>query len=301
MQKFFTLFWSLIICALLSACGNPDRPSLVIPSETQQPSLTLTYTPTPAKPTLTPTLKPTETFSPTSTPFLTYPPYPTKEFILDYYDIGYHTWFDMSGDFTFSNLVLYSDGQMILPGKIYRQKILSKNEMDQFLLQLEAKGFYAIDSNQHHDPTDSLYDFNGQYQRTFDGLRYCIVVTGNRERTLCAYQPDEEFLVPEMKAVLQFLDEYWPEGMFPYSPDRILLAVRVGNEYFQELPVNPWPVHLQSLETSEFKMIYAQGYTAKEIYALFDNTSTVKLFSQNGTVYTVGINIVLPHEEINLP
>lgn len=164
---------------------------------------------------------------------------------------------------------------------------------------------YSIESNQNHDPTDKLYDFGNHYEKISDGPFYCVVVrNAERDRTLCAHDPQREYLIPEMKNLLEFLDQYELEGATPYYPDRILLNVATGrNPYIQDLPEQaiPWPEDLPPLETAEFNTIYADGNMALEIYALFDNTDSFRVFTQEGKEYTLEIEPVLPHEVLTVP
>jgi hypothetical protein len=246
-------------------------------------------TPIPATPTITPL------------PF-----YPTKQVIFDYNVIGDHSVYDGFFDPNFfrpwSKFVLYADGQIIITGTTYQQKILSPDEIKQFLSRLEAAGFYSLESNQKHDPTDKLYDYGNNYQESSDGLEYCILVNTVKSRNLCVYEPDIQFVVPKMKNILQFLDDYKPAGMTPYYPDRILLWVQPGRDpYNNQLPKDAlhWGESFPSLETPDSKVIYVDGAAAKEIYMLFDRSPNLgKVFSQNDKEYTVYFNVVLPHEQV---
>ena len=297
MKKLLPFFLSLIIFGSLFACNNQEKSPLTLPTNT----VTVLPTLTPI-----PTAIPTKVFSPTPTSFLYIPPYPTKQFILNYCVSGWHGNFDIFTDQQcWPSLILYTDGQMIIPGKTYQQKYLSKVEINQLLAQLESKGFYSIETNQNHDPTDKLYDFGNHYERIYDGLYYCIAVRNvEHDRTLCAYNPQREYLIVEMKNLLEFLDQYQLEGSTPYYPDRILLSVESGrNPYIQDLPEQaiPWPEHLPPLETAEYNTIYADGEMALEIYALFDNTVSFRVFTQGGKEYTLEIEPILPHEVLTVP
>ena len=297
MKKLLLLFLSFILCVSLFACSNQGAPLHALSTNT-------VITP----PTLTPISNaiPTKIFGPTPTPSLYFPPYSTKQFILDYCVSGWHGNFDIfTNQQCWPRLILYTDGQMIIPGETYQQKFLSQAEISQLLAQLESKGLYTIETNQHHDPTDKLYDFGNHYERISDGLYYCIVVRNvEHERTLCAHDPQRKYLIPEMQSLLEFLDQYQLEGATPYYPDRVLLHVEPGrNPYIQDLPEQAilWPEHLPSLETAEYNTIYSDGEIALEIYALFDNTNSFRVFTQGGKEYTLEIEPVLPHEELIMP
>jgi hypothetical protein len=207
----------------------------------------------------------------------------------------YYAGYGMDG---WSNLVLYTDGQLIIPGKTFQQKILSPDEIHLLMSQLEAKGLFSLTQ-------DNLYNFGNQDPpEVFDGIEYCVVVTEEREQNLCAYEPYETFFVPEMKNILKFLDAYHPQEMTPYYPDRILLWVRAGRStYVENLPEKAisWPEKFSSLETSDEKIMYFQGDAAREIFALFGNTVSTIVFSQNDKEYTVSMDIILPHEKLAQP
>ncbi len=250
---------------------------------------------------------------PTSTPRPTEistaaPSYPAKPVLLDYTAGGFHTPFEMyyedHGMDGWSELVLYADGQLIMPGEAYQQKLLSKGEMDQLLSKLESLGFYTIVSNQRHDPSDKLYNFGSQYQGVNDPIWHCVLINKDEPRELCEWEPYKKFLVPEMKIILNFLDAYQVAGMTPYYPDRILLWVQSGRSpSVENLPQKAvaWPENFSSLETPDEKIMYFHGDEAKEIYALFGNKISTIVIRQNDKEYTVSIDIILPHEQLTLP
>ncbi len=247
------------------------------------------------------------TSSPTQTPVRTptvtlIPPYPTKQVLLDYDVLGSHTPFDpFYTDYAWSKLVIYTDGQLIIPSKKTKQKMLSKDAIKQLMSRLDYFKFFDLESNQAHDPTDKLYNMGDQYTRVYDARLFCVLANAKKTRKLCAYEPFLDFLVPEMKSILKTFDKYRPERMSLYSPDRILLWVQKGINPYVTDPANastPWKENFPSLETADEKIVYVDGATAKEIYAFFDNEIAFKVFSQDGVDYTVVVDIVLPHEEI---
>lgn len=282
-------FWVSILLVLLFACSRQNSEPVALPSNTPESTATFIPTKTELQPSLTP--------FPIQTPTITLiPPYPTKHVLFDYTVSGFHTPYDdlfIFADFTWSKLVLYTDGQMIIPRTSYQQKILSEDEVNRFFLQLESLGLYTMDN-------DQLYNFGNQEPpKITDGTSFCILVKGSREQNLCSYEPYESFLAPEMKSILQFLNDYQPEGMSIYYPDRILLWVQAGRSpYDPDLPENaiPWTEDSLLLETTDQKVIYAEGTLAKELYALYGDKGY--LFNENGKEYTVNMQIVLPHEEI---
>ena len=268
--------WFLIISILLMGCNNQNSQLTPAPSSTSEQ--TATVIPTQTK--LTPTQVPTKTSTPTLTPL---PPYSTKQVLLGYTINGFHSPYEIffsDPSLTHSRLVLYTDGQLIIEGTPYQQKTLSVEEINQLLSKLETLGFFTIESNQQHDPTDQLYNFGGQYESVgvTDGQNICVSVNADKARQLCVYEPYMQFLVPKMTNILKFMDEYQPKGMSLYYPDRILLWVQAGrNSDDNELPQDaiPWIETSLSLETPRGKVIYADGETAKELYALYGDKGYV--------------------------
>ncbi|HEY9526358.1 MAG TPA: hypothetical protein VIR02_04695 [Anaerolineales bacterium] len=288
------LFISMMFCIVLASCSDVNNVPTVVPSVSPEPSATATLTPT--------KIRPTRTFAPTPT-LTPLPAYQNKQVIFEYNVTGNHSDYDFffEDSPSWSKLVLYSDGQMIIPGKTYMQEMLSPVEMKQFISKLEALGFYSIESNQQHDTSDKLYKYGNNFEESYDGLLDCIVVNAEKSRELCIYEPAMEYLVPKMKNILRFLDTYEPKGTTPYSPDRLLVSIQSGRDpYNDNLPKDavPWPDNLPSLDT--FKSItYVDGEIAREIYNLFDDTNAGKVFTQSGKEYTMYFYVVLPHEKLS--
>ena len=296
-----------MFCVLLLSCGRRMEPANMIPSDTVEVS-------SPVTPTLT-TVTSTLNSIPTRTPILPpaatlMRPYPTKQVLLDYIARGYHSNFEHffpDGINKYSKLVLYTDGQIIfLRDGRYQQARMTAEEVKGFFFQLEALGFYSIESNQEYDDTDKLYNFAGKYEEVgvTDGLLYCILAKGEQPRTLCVYEPYLEYLIPAMRTIVDFIDGYGPDGTSPYYPDRILMMVEGGRDsYDTDLPqqVIPWTESSLSLDLSCqkkicSKVIFVEGDQAKELYSACG--SKVCMFSEKGKEYTVQIRAVLPHEEL---
>jgi hypothetical protein len=312
MKKSF--FISMMVCVLLTACGGQRNIPTAFPSLAPEPSSTVIAKTTPDL-TATPTrIQPTEPLStPTFTPF---PPYPNKKVVFEYFTSGNFIagddeYFQMFyADYYFSpRLILYDNGLMFTYGK---QKILSADEMKKFFAKLDTLGFFSIESNQKHDKEDKLYNFGNRYEEVFDGPKYCIMVnTADKSKELCAYEPYMQFLIPEMKNILKYFDEYKPNGLTPYYPDRILLSIRLANPDSDDMSANatPWDERFPSLEfslrrTREYaydipvSIMYIQGDMAKEIYLFVENSHSHAVFIQNGKKYIVHIDIILPHETV---
>lgn len=302
--------WLLIsvACILFTACNEQYTTPTMLPSPT--PKLVLIATSTPTE-TPQPTLAPTSTITPL--PF-----YENKKVIFDYYIRGnqadWDIFFDPPSGNIVTKLVLYDDGQMLIAGsgETYKQKVLSSDKIKSFLSKLETLGFYSLESNQKHDPTDKLYNFGDKYEEVgvFDRLRYCILVNADKSRNLCVHESYLQFLIPKMKNILQYLDEYKPASMTPYYPDRVLLTIQANvDPSIDNPPAIPWDEHFPSLEndprrfTSDTsnQVIYIDGDMAKEIYLFFKGSDGSKVVSQNGKEYIVYIRVLLPHEKVKNP
>jgi len=288
----------MAVCIIIAACVGKESAPIALPSVTPQPSSTVTVTPTK-------TPRPTSTPIPTNTPF---PAYNIKQVIFEYGVFGGHSVYeaffeDYDPDIW---IALYDDGQMIISGAIYKQKLLSPHEIKQFFSNLETMGFYSLESNQAHNPTDKLYDFGNNYVKVYDAYSYCIIASAEKSRQLCVYEPGIPYLIPRMNKIFNYLNYYEPVGSTTYYPDRLLVWIQSGrNPYDDKLPMDviPWDKKFPSLEipssnTFNEKIIYVNGNAAKEIYLKFDDTNEGKVFIQNGKEYTVYIKIVLPHEKI---
>lgn len=326
MKEMPRLFLFILVIALFSSCNGEKNQPTIIPSSKPDiytatntthpeiltnpiPSLTPTHKPTI---TSTQTAKPSRTPIPTSTPF---PPYQNKNVIFDYYVIGqlagYEEFFDPPYGII-TRLVLYDDGQMLIagPGETFNQKVLSSDEIKSFLSRLESLGFYSLESNQKHDPTDKLYDYGNNYQKTYDGLRDCILVNAHKSRTLCIYEPDIQYLIPEMNNILKYIDDYNPAGTTPYIADRIFLSIQEIDEHSPDLPpAVPWSEKFPSLEydpnrfTSNVstQVIYIDGTLAEEIYLFFEGSDGLKVVTQNDKDYIIYLRVLLPHEKVINP
>jgi hypothetical protein len=235
--------------------------------------------------------------------------------VFDYYVTG-----NLADDLVFfapesccsiTKLALYEDGQMILAGEgeTYQQKTLSADEMDRFLSKLDALGFYLLESNQQHDPTDKLYDYGSNYQDVSDGLKDCLLVNAGQSRNLCVSESDRQYLIPEMKKILKYVDTYQPAGMTAYDPDRILLTIQAADPSVDNPPAVPWPEHFPSLDPStpgryvagtDSQVLYLEGDLAKKIFHFFEGAH-IQAVSQDGDEYILFLRVVLPHEALTNP
>jgi hypothetical protein len=287
--KFILLLASFIFMA--SCSGQPIQPSVVI-SASPLPSETLT---------LIPTLEPTKTPIPSVAPTPTYLPYQVKDVLFEYaYSGGDHGIFDDFVSPHIPKLVLYNDGFLIVTkdNALY-QKILSEEEVRSFLSQIEQRGFYTIETNQNHDPSDMLYNFSENYVSAFDGRYLCVSAETQR---ICAYEPVMDYVIPQMKGIFKFLDGYFPNDLTPYEADRILLQVIGGSDYLpDEVSPEPmaWSADLPPLQ--ETPTLFIEGESATKIFQLFNHSVGWRIMTSNDQEYTLFARPVLPHEVIGQP
>jgi len=293
----------LLVAIILVSCVPAAK---VVPTETVAPTEMAASTPT-ITPAPTATSIPI-TFTPSVviTPSLIFSSYPTKQILLEYgNEGGFGDFNDILGRTSYERLVLYSDGQLII-SKDYQffEKMLSPSETEQLLLRLENMGFYSLETNQDHNETDKLYDFGSQYQRVYDGPIYYLSVYGNKPRTICYYGPYQDFLIPEAKGLFGFINEFAPDSMTPYKPDRVLLAIYKGTNPSltdeQTVPFS-WPSDLSPLETPDWKFMYLEGISATEVATFFSRSYDVNFLDEKGNDYSVSIHVVLPHENLQKP
>ncbi len=302
-----TLVLSVVMCLLLVSCSGQQAIPTSRSSTPARPTPAATSTPTVSRST---ELLP----SPTLTPL---PPYPNEKVIFEYYTLGNQSYFGPffeQGFRELPKLVIYEDGLAIVKRDSYMQKVLSADQVKRLFSKLEELGFYSLESNQKHDPTDKLYNFANNYQGFADGLRECVYLKADQERTLCAHESQKQYLVPGMQGILRYLDAYDPGGLTPYYPDRILLWVqRQKDPYSDALPGTPIPwsdglPNLDRLPPGEFssygevppqQISYFDGPTAKAIYLLLDGSPYAdKVVTQDGQEYIVSTTVVLPHEQL---
>ena len=215
------------------------------------------------------------------------------------YDGGDHGIFDDLVSPHIPNLILYSDGLLIVAKDSLYQKVLSEQEIHSFMSQIEQKGFYNIETNQQHDPTDKLYNFSSDYESAFDGRYLCVSTDTKR---ICAYEPVIDYVIPSMKNIFKYLDSYLPSNMTPYQADRILLQIIEGSDYIpEEYRPNQieWTDDLPALQ--ETPTFFVDGETAAKIFALFDYSANWKILVYKDKEYTVFARPVLPHEVIGKP
>jgi len=303
---------ALVACSPNVPVSQPTgtKDSYLLSTAVSTKTLVPTEKPT-ARPTLTPSIVPT------STPLVIIPPYQTKQVVLEYAWIGsaggspdhiFDGLFRYATEFT--KFVLYTDGQFIFqdPPNPIRTKIFTEAEKKQLLSLLDKKDFYSVETNGASDPTDLIYDFRGKYDevKITDGDTSCISVNTTISKKVCYYEPYQDFLLPRLKELFRFFYYYAPSNLEVYKPDRLLVFVSKGRDFYDSYvgkPTEsiPWPLDLPSLETPKEKYMMLEGKTASKGFSLFETDYWPKVFSENGQDYSVYINVIFPHEKSMRP
>lgn len=291
MKKYAEISSIITICILLFACSNREITATVIAIATANSS--------PVVPSSTVTALP----SLSKTPLPTFSAYSPKQIILNYSFGGVFDSFAIELGVVHSKVVVYADGQVILPGKPYRQKQLSNEEINELFFQLERLGFFTIETNQQHNPTDELYEFRNQYEKVYDGVSICLEVNYHKQRKLCTYEHYKEYLKPPMKEILRFMDDFEPKGLTIYQPDRLLLDVYLGRVTFidENIKSVPWPANFPVLETDYWRVLEVRGEMAAKVSEFFGNTQDIKIIDEDDLEYTVEARPLLPHEMPSWP
>lgn len=272
-----------------------------VPSYTPSPTRTRPRKTAPAL-YISPTTNPqTPTYPPT--PTSTYQPYPHKQVFAAYGYYGDHSIFDgiiQSNGYIHSygyKWVIYTDGQLIMTRDQtpMMTKNLSTYDVCSLLSKFKQLGFYDIETNNKQDPTDPLYDFGGNYNTVDDGLSDYIQINGTSPRTLRVYEPYLDYVVPRMKKILQFADQYSPNDMSIYIPDRIALFVDRGR-YSGFPTVLPWPDGLPSLKESVHQFVYLTGGQAAKAATQAFTDAFGGNFSENGEEYIVYAQVIFPDD-----
>jgi hypothetical protein len=334
-RKFSAALWGLsIVLALILAACSSSKPNTLI-ATSHPPTLTLSASASPtveptgtltSSPTITtsPTKKilPVYTFYPTWTPSATKtpfrsktpspptPPTPTptptqpylhKQVLVEYARTGYLSIFDQLIIPRILDWVLYTDGQLIIDRSqipIWTRQ-LSQDEVCWLLSELTRLGFYEIETNWKHDPTDLLYNFDSNFQQVYDANSIYLFVNGEKLKTVYVYEPFIDYVIPRMKQLLKFLDAYNPGHLTTYKPDQLLLRVeKRDTDSDQPTEVLPWPKGLPSLQKSLNEFIYLAGDEAAQAAEKAFSKAWEGVFSEGEKEYFVIAKVVFPDELI---
>lgn len=274
--------------------ANLGATSSALFTETKAVSSTATLPPTLCRQTVTSTTEPTENI------FV-----PKKE-IFNYSISGEHSFFEGPYEVTPENkvtrLVIYEDGQMIITGVDVKQKFMTQEEVSTFINVIESYGFSSIQTNGKSNPSDPLYDFGTNYEEVSDSPFYCVSMDLPENKTICYEDAYFDYLVPQMKEVISYLNNYHLDKLALYIPDRILLGFTNEVE-LSEVPndavVYKWDSRFPDPEGGVYGQHYISGDLAGEIAKLVNSQISVYVMNHE-KYYHLIIRYILPHEDIEI-
>ncbi len=322
----------LILVFLLSACAPiPTSPpatpttfsapnATVLPTASNTPPVDLTTTSDWAQFQVTldalktqvvtakgPTPTPTHTLFPLPTEI----PRPKKQVLIEYGLFGgLPTRFeDVIIGSDIPDLILYSDGQLILHKKKLLEKNLSTTEICSLLTKIEDLGYYHLpDGNGSLALNYPLYNLSPGFAGGDDGPQYHILVNGPDPKEVWVDYALNDYLVPSVKKILQFFSNYQPAGMHEYQADRLLMYIRPGRKdwVINQSPAQ-WPeadIHLSDYadvsnpgyDGSYLYGLYLTGDMVPKINALFEGPYVDQVLIDKGQEFTVSPRPLLPNE-----
>jgi hypothetical protein len=257
----------------------------------------------------------TPTVTITSSPTPTLLSYPGKQVLIEYTYVraglgGFGEEVVGSG---LPDLILYSDGELIIHRKKIYEKKLSVVETCSLLKNIEDFGYFrVVDNGESERRNNPLYvDLpTGVPTKFFDGDMYHIVVNGPNPKQTWVDPPFFDYLVPAMKEILIFLQYYQPTAMEEYQPDRLLLYISHGREdrvvsWMENKSPARWPeanIHLSDNAVDikkfdpDYRGLYLTGDSAKKIYALFQKPYATRILVDRGQEFTAIARPILPNE-----
>ena len=287
------IFVLIIVSCSSQQTANPKVTGTTLFTETNMIYPTASFTPTLSRPTKTLTLEPTEDV------------FISKKEIFNYFVTGEHSYFEGSyqviPENEFPKLVIYEDGQMIITGEDVKQKFMTQEEVATFINEIEKFGFSNIQTNGKNDPSDPLYNFGENYDVIYDSPFYCVSIAQALENTICYEDAYYDYLVPQMKEVITYLNNYHPENTSLYIPEKILLYFSRVTDFCdipKDAPVYEWNSRFPDPEGGDYNQYYISSEMAGEIAKFLDDKTSVYVNYHEKYYYLI-IQYILPHENIN--
>ncbi len=317
--KIYILVIGFILVILTGCSTSTSATPTLIPTATPVSQTRSLSTSLPL-PTSTPTARPALTSSPTivpsATPNLTPVPTPgpIKPIFLEFGGTGGDggTSYDAFFGRSMPSIILYTDGELLIRGEqynvrdLYVEKHLSTFQMCSLLRQIRTTGYFSVTGNGQHYPNDPIY------QKSIDlgqgGGGDLLQVNGEQHKWVFIYNSEVDNLIPQVKAAYLLISKYHPQGMKPFSPDRIILRVehQPADDWFYRptpAPAQQWPTELPSLaeilkDQSADREVVFQGNSATLIRKLIQLPGG-GYFSENGSEYFIVARPLLPHETLD--
>ena len=320
-QQHALLFLIVLLC--LAACQGPATPTLeatiahtstpagLEPIATQLPTSSAT-----ASLVTTPTLLSPSTATPwpslTPIPYITTAPFPTvtpfafyttKPLLLRFGALGGDggTTSDLYRGSGTPALAIYADGQVIVSRGSWQDGFtlwtgqLPVAEICNILRTLQTTGIF--------EPPEMIYEFDETTEYSDGASSYLIQVNGPFNQSMSIYGPYTDYLVAEVEAGFQFLQNYEPPvALTNYMPEHLVLWVEpLTDEDASSLQA--WPTELPALAELKSDPVSSHVVIAPEyiepLMALFDLKMSSRLFREGDQAYYVILRPILPHETPN--
>jgi len=187
----------------------------------------------------------------------------------------------------------------------YKEASLTSTEMCSLLQAVQATGFLAVEgggtfiSDAAEDP---IYEF-GDFSNFGEGGSFDVItVNGPVPKQVAVYYSYWPFVVAEVNAMRQLLDQYSTRATILYQPQRAVLWIEKGRPpwLMENVAAEPWPEGLSPLS----QLVLAAGDDHRllvedrvgPLLAGVDNKMKNSVFVEAGEEYWVIIRQLLPHE-----
>jgi hypothetical protein len=205
------------------------------------------------------------------------------------------------------SMILYSDGLLIWRedrDKAFQEMVLSTSEICALLADLQATGVFETQGNGEMGADDPI--FSGATWDTFaeGGQSYTIIVNGSPSRKVFFARSNMEYLIPEVAAMFDVINNFQPAGLIPYVAEKYLLYINQGTDmadfYFLDLTAQTWPKEMPKLKELMGDQAERELELTQEqvnlLLPYFDATPGIEVFSQNERKYSVVLRPLLPNE-----
>ena len=321
----------LLIGLALTAC-RPRPPATaaitaIPPSAT--PSSTPTAAPSPThtlppptatsspQPTATATPQPTATPTPAATPTPTLAPLSQQILIEDADDGGDGG--DLStfyGGRSMPRFILYMDGRLLvrewelfddphMNARHYQETTLTSTEMCALLQAVQATGFLTVEGGGGYTyaQDDPIYEF-GDFSDFSEGAPFSfITVNGPAPRQVQVYAPYWPYVVAQVSAMRELLDQTATQATTLYEPERVVLWIEKGRPDWltDSVADEPWP---EGLLPPLSQLVVAAGDDHRllvedgvgPLLEAVDHRMKNSVFLEAGEAYWVLVRQLLPHE-----
>ena len=312
----------LLISLALAACRPRPTATAVITatSPSATPSSTPTAAPSPTNtlppPTATATTPPTAMPTPTTTPTPTLAPLSQQILIENATTAG-----DGGDTHTFylgramPSFILYMDGRLLvrewelfddsnMNTRHYQETSLTPAEMCTLLQAVQATGFLTVEGGGGYTyaQEDPIYEF-GDFNNFSEGGSFSVItVNGPVPRQVQVYDNYWPYVVAEVSAMSELLNQTATRATTLYEPERVVLWIEKGRPSWlsESVAAEPWPEGLPPLSQlvagggDDHRLLVEAG--VGPLLAAVDNRMKHSIFLEAGEAYWVLVRQLLPHE-----